>query len=231
MKDFLRKNNFVKLLDSKTIDNIVYNLADHISGLFRSPYFYNNSPLHIIGIMNGAFMFMSDLSKHLSTCMKAGLGYDPDLIIFDTMRLHLYSNANNDIVMPSTSVKSKNVIVLDTVYDSGKTIHKAVELLLEARASSVKMCCLLKKQNVPNQISTSYSQYSQLIAAPMSVDNKYLIGYGLDYKNGNCRYIKDIWQQTEPVIKSEIKLENKTLEIPNYTFVNLDTAPSELELK
>jgi hypoxanthine phosphoribosyltransferase len=87
------------------------------------------------------------------------------------------------IAGPSDDIAGRDVLVIDGVLDAGKTIKKAVQLILAAGAASVQVAVLLDKQRA-DRVATA-----DFVGFPIGLD--FVIGYGMDDagKHRNLPYI------------------------------------------
>ena len=75
----------------------------------------------------------------------------------------------------STSIADKDVLVIEDIIDSGKTLSKIMDLLAQRHPRSLKICALLNKQDC--RIFGKHIDYSG-----MEISNGYVYGYGMDDK-------------------------------------------------
>ena len=76
-------------------------------------------------------------------------------------------------------VKGKNILVIEDIYDTGRTLAYIKNFLLKKKAKSVKVCVLInKKIHKSSDIDIDYFGFN--------IENKFIVGYGLDY-NGRYR--------------------------------------------
>ena len=82
------------------------------------------------------------------------------------------------------SVKDRHVLIVEDIIDTGRTLAHIVELLKHRQAASVKIVTLLDKQE--RRVIAIDADY-----VGVEVPNKFVVGYGLDYKQGlrNLPYI------------------------------------------
>ena len=74
----------------------------------------------------------------------------------------------------STDVAGREVIIVEDIVDTGRTLHKIVEILGTRHPKSVKICALLKKRIPGNEgIPVDYLGFT--------IDDHFVVGYGLDY--------------------------------------------------
>ncbi|MCJ7641920.1 MAG: hypoxanthine phosphoribosyltransferase [Desulfobacterales bacterium] len=155
------------LLSQEQIASIVEDLADQIS---RD---YGQRDLVLVCILKGAFMFLSDLIRHLRVSVQ-----------IDFVRLASYGSSmqtpgrveiTKDIEI---SIEGKDVLIVEDIIDSGRTIQFLKDRLALARPHSVKVCTLLDKK--ARREVTMEADY-----VGKEVDNLFVVGYGIDF---NERY-------------------------------------------
>ena len=79
----------------------------------------------------------------------------------------------------ATDIKGKDVLLIDDICDSGRTLAYIKDLFIKKKAASVKVCAFInKKVEKYKQIKIDYFGFN--------ADNKFVVGYGLDY-NGKYR--------------------------------------------
>ncbi|MFA4923935.1 MAG: hypoxanthine phosphoribosyltransferase, partial [Ignavibacteriaceae bacterium] len=132
-----------------------------------------------LGILNGAFMFMSDLLKHFESPCEV-----------DFMRLSSYGDekiSSGKVKMLkdlACDVKGRDLIIVEDIVDSGLSIKFMEQLIEEHHPASMKVVTLLLKPN-----SLKYNVKIDYIG--FEIPSKFVIGYGLDYaqKYRNLRSI------------------------------------------
>ena len=141
---------------------------------------YNGKRPLFIAILNGSFMFASDLFKELSieaeVCFIKLASYKG---IKSTG--HVVTSIGLDV-----SLKDRDVIVIEDIVDTGKTLNEFLPQLMNQSPSSIKIATLLHK---PEALLYPL----QLDYVGFKVPNKFLLGYGLDY-DGLGRNLKEIFQ-------------------------------------
>lgn len=164
---------FKVLLSESEIKKRVKELAEQINRDYKGKHLY------IIGILNGCYMFLSDLTKELNM---------PCTV--DFMRVSSYGNATETsgvvrIIMDvSESLSGKNVLIVEDIIDTGLTMDYLIRTIKQKRPKSIKVCTLLhKKVKTKVNINIDYCGFE--------VPDKFVVGYGLDYNNmyRNLKYI------------------------------------------
>ena len=132
---------------------------------------YFDKDLIAVGVLKGALFFMSDLLRslrisvrmdfiHCTSSATKGQGGNPVRMLCDMKE----------------DIKGKHVLLIEDIMDSGVTIDYLKKMLLERGPASLKVCVLLDKtdrRQVP--IEADYAGFR--------IPNKYVVGYGLDYKD------------------------------------------------
>ncbi len=148
------------------IQTIVQRLGKQISEDYvgKEPMF--------IGLLKGCNPFMMDLLKNVSL-----------YCTLDYMDVSSYSGTSSTGTVTivhdlHTSVVGKDIIVVDDILDTGKTLYEIKKLLKDRGANSVKLCVLLNKPE-GRKVDIEADYIGDL------VPNEFVVGYGLDY---NERY-------------------------------------------
>lgn len=123
-----------------------------------------------IGVLKGALPFMSDLLKRIDAYVE-----------LDFMDVSSYGNATVSsgevkIVKDlNTNVEGRDILVVEDIIDSGRTLAYLVDLFKYRKASSVKIVTLLDKpEGRVVDITADYVGFD--------VPNEFVVGYGLDYE-------------------------------------------------
>lgn len=144
---------------------------------------YKGKEVIFIAILNGAFMFTSDLVKGINLSCE---------ISFVKVRSYqgLESTGRVDeLIGLSTQIENKHVIILEDIVDTGITIDKLKTLIGLENPASVKVCTLLYKPTAfLGKVEPEYVGFS--------IPNSFVVGYGLDY-NEKGRNLREIYQLKE----------------------------------
>ncbi|QTA90194.1 hypoxanthine phosphoribosyltransferase [Desulfonema magnum] len=141
---------------------------------------YQGRELVLIGILKGAFIFMSDLVRHLTVPVQV------DFIRAASYGSETSSSGTITITKEiETDVKNKHVLIIEDIIDTGLTIGYLIDHLKSFGPKSVRVCALLdKKERRSTNVSVDYVCYT--------VENGFLVGYGLDYAE-NYRNLPGIY--------------------------------------
>ena len=155
-------------------------LQDRISKLaltIHKTEFDSKVPIVFVGILNGAFMFFSDLVK------KIGLPMEIDFV-----RVKSYDGQNRKEIKfikdLEVDIKGKHVYLVDDIIDSGYTMKFLIDHFKERGATNVTPIAAVYKDNLVIQDALCILRYSQ--------DSPWFVGYGMDHEDGTCRNIETI---------------------------------------
>ncbi|HZH85966.1 MAG TPA: hypoxanthine phosphoribosyltransferase [Brumimicrobium sp.] len=144
---------------------------------------YKGEEIVFVGVLNGAFMFASDLLKEINlTCIISFVKVQSYKGTSSTGEVH-------ELIGLTTDIKDKHVIILEDIVDSGLTLNKLYSMFDHHAPKSVEVATLLYK---PDAFKGKYPPKYVGIEIP----NKFIVGFGLDYLEEG-RNTKDIYQITE----------------------------------
>lgn len=144
---------------------------------------YKDKELVFIAILNGAFMFASDLMKNIT------IPCEISFIKVSSYEGMSTSGRVDELIGLNTNIENKHVIILEDIVDTGITIDKIRTLLTIENPASLKVCTLLYK---PSAFAGKHAP--ELVG--FSITNKFVVGYGLDYDEKG-RNLKEIYQIKE----------------------------------
>lgn len=136
-----------------------------------------------IAILNGAFMFAADLFKHITI--------DAEISFIKLASYKGMKSSGNVItaIGLETDLYGRDVIILEDIVDTGKTLYHFLPQLAHQQPASLKIAALLHKPEATQyQLEVHYVGFS--------IPNKFVVGYGLDY-DGLGRNLKEIYQLKE----------------------------------
>lgn len=141
---------------------------------------YAGKDLVFIAVLNGAFMFASDLMKNVSI---------PAEISF--VKVSSYTGLTNseevkELIGLNTNIQGKHVVLIEDIVDTGNTIDKLLVSLEKENPLSVKVCTLLYKPE-------AFKGINKPDYVGFSIPNAFVVGYGLDY-NELGRNLNAIYQ-------------------------------------
>ena len=165
---------FAPYLTSREIDEQIARVAAEINRDYAG-----KRPL-FIAILNGAFIFASDLFKQIN--LEAEIAF---------IKLASYKGVKSTgkvitAIGLDTEIFGRDVIIIEDIVDTGKTLFQFLPQLEHQHPSSLKIASLLHKPNAMiHPIKIDYLGFT--------IPDKFVVGYGLDY-DGLGRNIKEIYQ-------------------------------------
>jgi len=124
--------------------------------------------LVVVAVLNGTVMFLADLLRHLSLPLRLdfigvssyGAGTESGEMVF-TKELRL-------------DVRGRDVLLVDDILDTGKTLKRVVEKLRQLEPRRIKTCVLLEKaERREESVKADYVGFN--------IPDLFVVGYGLDY--------------------------------------------------
>ena len=133
-----------------------------------------------IAILNGSFMFTSDLFKYLSIEAE---------ICFIKLASYKGTKSTGHVITAiglDTDITDRHVVILEDIIDTGKTMNEFLPQLRNQHPASLKTAILLHKPDATVfPIDIDYCCFS--------IPNKFVLGYGLDY-DGLGRNIRELYR-------------------------------------
>lgn len=155
-------DNYRILLSQETIAKRVKELGEEITRDYQG-----KEPV-VICMLKGAVYFFADLTKNIKLPL-----------MLDFARLSSYRNGTTSGQMEliydiTAKIEGRDVILVEDIVDSGKTLSYFIELLKKRHPASVKICAFLdKKERREVDIDVDYVGFD--------IPCGFVIGYGLDY--------------------------------------------------
>lgn len=151
------------LVTKEDVEKRISEMADEINRA------YAGKSLHLVCVLKGGAFFMCELAKHLN--MPVSL---------DFMSVSSYGSATKssgvvkivkDLDEP---IKDKDVLVVEDIVDSGRTLSYLMEMLRDRGPKSLHLCTLLDKpERRVVKVNVDYTGFQ--------IPDKFVVGYGLDY--------------------------------------------------
>jgi hypoxanthine phosphoribosyltransferase len=140
---------------------------------------YAGKQIHLICILKGGVFFMCELAKRISVPVS-----------MDFMSVGSYGDgtASSGVVRLvkdlDESLEGKDVLVVEDIIDSGRTLYYLLDVLKKRRPNSMRLCTLLDKPDRRvRDVKVDYVGFE--------IPDEFVVGYGLDYaqKYRNLPYI------------------------------------------
>jgi len=168
---------FRPFLSAEVLNERINELATQINKDYigKNPIF--------IGILNGSFMFASDLYKNITL---------PSTISFIKLVSYKGTTSTGTVITAiglEEDLTDKDVILIEDIVDTGKTMKEFVATLHKQSPASIQICTLLHKpEALQHPLDLKYVGFE--------IPNKFVVGYGLDY-DGFGRNSQEIFQLDE----------------------------------
>ena len=140
---------------------------------------YKGKTITVVGVLKGAVIFLTDLVRHINVP-----------VFLDFLEVSSYGDQtkssgivkiNKDL---THSIEGQNVLIVEDIVDTGLTMNYLINNFQTRKPKSLKTCSLLEKtETLKIKNNLDYKGFS--------VPNKFLVGYGLDFKGyfRNLNYI------------------------------------------
>ena len=130
---------------------------------------YEGQKLIIVGILKGAGIFMSDLIRTIEMPIRTDY-----MVVSSYGNTTISSGIVRIIKDLETDIAGWNILIVEDIVDTGRTLSYLKEYLLNRGASSVKICTLLDKPD--RRVKPVDIDYCGFIAP-----DEFIVGYGIDY--------------------------------------------------
>ena len=151
------------LISEEAVDAKIQELGDRISEE------YAGKTVHLVCILKGSVMFMSELAKRITVP-----------VTMDFMSVSSYGDGtkSSGIVKIAKdldeTLEDKDVIIIEDIVDSGRTLFYLREILEKRNPRSLKICTLLDKpERRVRDVKVEYVGFE--------IPDEFVVGYGLDF--------------------------------------------------
>ncbi len=170
---------FKKIIGHAKIEEKVAELAARICADYKG-----KTPV-LLPILNGAFMFASDLIKDITV---------PCRVSF--VKISSYQGTQSTgqlktLVGHEESLFNQDILIVEDIVDSGTTLEKIILELRDRGAKSVEAVALLRKK-------VAREKNTEVKYVGFELEEEFVVGYGLDY-DGLGRNYRDLYKQVSPL--------------------------------
>lgn len=132
-----------------------------------------------LGILNGAFMFASDLFKRIN--FEAKISF---------VKLASYEGTSSsgsikELIGWNEDIKKKSVVIIEDIVDTGHTLERIVDELTIRKVSEIRIATMFFKPD-------AYKKNIHLDYVGIEIPDNFVVGYGLDY-NGYGRNFPSVY--------------------------------------
>lgn len=151
------------LLTEKEVDDRIQKIGEQIS---RD---YEGKQVHLVCVLKGGSFFMCELAKRITVPVSL------DFMSVSSYGSDTKSSGVIRIVKDlDESLKDKDVLVVEDIVDSGRTLSYLLEMLKARGPRSLKLCTLLDKpERRVVEVNVDYTGFQ--------IPDEFVVGYGLDY--------------------------------------------------
>ena len=151
------------LLSEEEVDRRIQEIGDQISKD------YAGKQVHLVCVLKGGSFFMCELAKHITV---------PVSLDFMSVSSYGSSTKSSGVVKIvkdlDEPLKDKDVLVVEDIVDSGRTLSYLLEMLSDRGPASLKLCTLLDKpERRVTDVKVDYTCFQ--------IPDEFVVGYGLDY--------------------------------------------------
>jgi len=151
------------LLSEKEVDDRIQAIGDRISKD------YAGKQVHLVCVLKGGSFFLCELAKRITVPVSL------DFMSVSSYGGDTKSSGVVKIVKDlDDSIKDKDVLVVEDIVDSGRTLSYLLEMLQDREPRSLKLCTLLDKpERRVVDVNVDYTGFQ--------IPDEFVVGYGLDY--------------------------------------------------
>lgn len=169
----IKDKSFRKHIFCDAIHEKVLKVADRINEDYKE-----KKPVFVV-VLNGAFMFASDLLKKVNVACEIAF-----------VKVASYEGTKStgsvkSLIGLNHNINNREVVIIEDIVDTGETIVALLDQLNRQSPSQIKIATLLFKPK-------AYTKDAPIDYVAMEVGNEFLVGYGLDY-DGFGRNLEDIY--------------------------------------
>lgn len=170
----IQDREFEVFIDKENIKKRIAELAKVISSDYK-----DLNPIFVV-ILNGGFMFASDLVKEVDVPCKISF-----------VKVSSYQGIESSgkikkVLGLEDEIKGEHIIVVDDIVDTGLTMFELLKDFKKQKPASIEVATfILKPDAINHPVETKYVGFT--------IPNHFVLGYGLDY-NGFGRNLKEIYR-------------------------------------
>jgi len=164
--------------------------------------FYPDGDLLVLGLLKGSFIFLSDLVREITRPLQVDFlvasgklfagemlatfapwnGERVEIVISSRLVSGAVSSGTVNLVYdPETELGGRNILLVEDIVDSGRTLNRLMAILKERKPRSLEICALLHKR-----VAEGLKYEAKFVG--FDAPNEFLVGYGLDHAE-NFRHL------------------------------------------
>jgi hypoxanthine phosphoribosyltransferase len=175
----LHDKSFKVMIPAADLDRDI----DSVAARINADYAKTDTPPLFLGVLNGAFMFMSELMKKIE--------FNCELSF---VKLASYSGLNStgkvsELIGLKNNIEGKHVIIVEDIVDSGESMEHLLRSLAGHNPASVEIATMFFKPK-------AFQKDFPVKYIAREIGNEFIVGFGLDYDELG-RNLKDIYVVTD----------------------------------
>ncbi|WP_295164642.1 hypoxanthine phosphoribosyltransferase [uncultured Buchnera sp.] len=166
------KHTIKVIISEKELDIRVRELGNEITKKYKK----SKNKIILIALLRGSFVFIADL------CRRIKIEHEIDFMTTSSYGRGMISTGDVKIIKDlDEDIYNKNVLIVEDVIDSGKTLSKVLGILKLRNPKSLSICTLLDKPECREvNINIDFIGFS--------IPDEFIVGYGIDYAQ-SYRYL------------------------------------------
>ena len=170
----IKEKIFVPYITANSLKKRVEEIGNEISKDFKE-----DCPV-LLGVLNGSFMFLSDLAKSISTHMEVSF-----------VKVSSYSGTSStgnvkNLMGLDIDLKNRSIIIVEDIIDTGLSMTHLLEMVQKENPKKIAIATLLLKPE-----ALKYPMEINYIG--FEIPNKFVVGYGMDF-DGLGRNLPELYQ-------------------------------------
>ncbi|QCI24847.1 hypoxanthine phosphoribosyltransferase [Buchnera aphidicola (Rhopalosiphum padi)] len=166
------KHTIKVIISEKELDIRIRELGNAITKKYKN----SENKIILIALLRGSFVFIADL------CRRIKIEHEVDFMTTSSYGRGMISTGDVKIIKDlDEDIYNKNVLIVEDVIDSGKTLSKVLGILKLRNPKSLSICTLLDKPECREvNINIDFIGFS--------IPDEFIVGYGIDYAQ-SYRYL------------------------------------------
>jgi hypoxanthine phosphoribosyltransferase len=169
----IKDKSFIPYIEEDSLQASIKKIAQKINEDYQG-----KEPI-FLGILNGSFMFFSDLLKAIDLSCTVSF-----------VKMASYEGTSStgqvkELIGLNVNIEGKDIILVEDIVDTGNTLEKLYQILIEKNVGSIKIATLLYKPE-------AYKKTHPIDYVGLEIPNAFVLGYGLDY-DGLGRNLSSIY--------------------------------------
>jgi len=169
----IKEKQFKPYISQQQIKIAVKSVSDLINAELK-----NEQPFFLV-VLNGAFMFASDLLKEINI---------PSEVCFIKVASYQGTSSNGNVtelIGLTENVAHRTVVIIEDIVDTGLTIDTIINTLNKKNVKQIKVATAFMKP-------ASYTRQHKIDYIGFNIQNDFVVGYGLDF-DGLGRNLKEVY--------------------------------------